>query len=85
MELASIKDPTLVANLVQKIREAPVKENNEHSGPRYFIAFHFRDGIASARAYWLKSGELARGIMLPPEFTTAVKEALKRAAPYSSN
>lgn len=78
-ELAAIKDPTLVANLVRGVLNAPIQNSADHSGLRYFIAFHFRDGTATSRAYWINSGELSRGIMLPPEFATTVKEALKRA------
>jgi hypothetical protein len=78
-EIAVIKDPVIVKELVRKVLDAPLRDNKDHSGPRYFMAFHFRDGTATARAYWLNSGQLFRRIMLPPEFATAARQALERA------
>ena len=61
------------------VLDAPVNRNGiRDPGPRYFIVFHFRDGTTTSRAYWLNSGQLARGIMLPPEFANAVRDALKQ-------
>ena len=83
-EIAAIKDPAVVTNLVRKVLDARIQDNSNNSGPRYFIVFHLRDGTRTApRSYWLNSGELwlslSRGIMLPRQFATAVREALKRA------
>jgi hypothetical protein len=78
-ELAAIDDPEEVAALVELVLAAPVDQgNHEHDGPRYFIAFHLSDGTEVAHSYRLNSGELHRGIMLPPEFATAVERALAR-------
>jgi hypothetical protein len=49
----------------------------EHDSPTYFIAFHLDDGTVVTRAYWLSSGQLARGILLPALFGVAVQAALR--------
>jgi hypothetical protein len=78
-ELASIKDPQQVTRLVTMVLEAPVDQTSvSQGGTRYFLAFHLTDGTAVTRAYWLNSGELARGILLPRAFRTAIEQALKR-------
>ena len=78
-ELAAIDDPDEVAALVELVLAAPVDQNNQdHEGQRYFIAFHLTDGTEVVRSYWLESGELSRGVILPPEFATAVERALAR-------
>ena len=41
-----------------------------------FIAFHLTDGTESTHAFWLRSGALWRGIILPREFADAVVQAL---------
>lgn len=52
-ELAAIKDPERVTDLVWQVMNAPAKGGLGSDGPIYFIAFHFRDGTASARAFWV--------------------------------
>ena len=80
-EIGAIKDSALLARLVRIVLDAPVNRDNKDydTGPRYFIVIHFRDGTTSPHAYWLNSGELSRGIMLPTEFADAVRDALKQA------
>ncbi len=76
-ELAAIRDPSQVETLVDMVLVAPVDQTRrDQDSPRYFIAFHLDDGTTLVRAYWLGSGELSRGIMLPREFRTAIEEAL---------
>ena len=76
-ELAAIDDPDQVAALVALVLAAPVDQRpRDHDGPRYFVAFQLIDGTRVANAYWLDSGELHRGIMLSPEFASAVQHAL---------
>ncbi len=76
-ELGVVKDPTQVVALVTMIFDAPVNQRTqERDSASYFLAFHLDDGTAVTRAYWLGSGELARGILLPPGFGDAVRHAL---------
>lgn len=76
-ELITIDDRTEVESLVTMVLAAPVdQQNRDHDGPRNFVAFHLTDGTVVARSYWLDSGELHRGIMLPPQFRVAVEQAL---------
>lgn len=78
-ELAAIKDPKQVVRLVSMVLQAPVDQHAvNQSGIMYFLVFHLKDGTAVTRAYWLDSGELARGILLPKAFGTAVEQALKK-------
>ena len=83
-EIGAIKESALLAKLVRMVLDAPVnQENKDHPAPRYVIVIHFRDGTMTSRAYWLNSGELSPGIMLPREFANAVRDSLKRAGPSS--
>jgi hypothetical protein len=76
-ELGAIRDPTHVGALVTMILHAPVNpQYQESDSATYFIAFYLDDGTALTRAYWLGSGELARGILLPPAFGAAIQQAL---------
>jgi len=78
--LAAIDDPEEVAALVQLVLDAPVDHGTRSAdGTRYFVAFDLDDGTAVVRAYWPGSGELHRGIMLPPEFAAMVEHALTAA------
>jgi hypothetical protein len=78
-ELAAIKDPKQVTNLVSMVLGAPVDQNHaSKGGTRYFLVFHLKDGTAVTRAYFLDTGELARGILLPKAFGFAVEQALKK-------
>ena len=73
-ELGAIKDPQQIANLVDMVLSAPVNQSHQNAdASRYFIALHLIDGTATVRAYWPKSGELSRGILLPPAFAAAIE------------
>ncbi|MDB5074064.1 MAG: hypothetical protein JWO42_243 [Chloroflexi bacterium] len=77
--LATITDPRIVARLVGVVLHGPVDQaRTESTSAKYFITFLLRDGTVITRAYWLASGQLARGIMTPPAFRAAVDRALKR-------
>lgn len=78
-ELAAIKDPERVADLIWHVMNAPAKGGLGMAGPRYFIAFHFRDGTASSRAFWIESGRLYSDIMLPREFCEAIEETIRNS------
>ncbi len=77
-ELGAIKDPKRVAALVAMVLEAPIDQNRQGGHRQYFIAFHLADGTVVTRAYWLDTGELARGILLPKAFGLAIKAALPK-------
>jgi hypothetical protein len=78
-ELAAIKNPKQVAQLVAMVLSAPVDQTRVgQGGPQYFLAFHLKDGTVVIRAYWLNSGELTRGILLPKAFGSVVAHALSR-------
>jgi len=77
-ELAAIKNPKQVAQLVAMVLSAPVDQTRVgQGGPQYFLAFHLKDGTVVIRAYWLNSGELTRGILLPKAFGSVVAQALR--------
>jgi hypothetical protein len=76
-ELGAIKSKVEVDALLEMVLQAPVNQQlNNHSGARYFIAFHLNDDTVVARAYWPSTGELSRGIVLPQQFRQTVEQAL---------
>ncbi|HLH63078.1 MAG TPA: hypothetical protein VKV20_15465 [Ktedonobacteraceae bacterium] len=76
-ELGSIKNSKQVEDLVTMVLNAPVNQNYQsQESSQYFIDFHLRDGTSVIRAYWPDSGELSGGILLPPVFGAAIKQAL---------
>jgi hypothetical protein len=76
-ELASIKDNIQVQMLVQMVLDAPVNQKiNRHGSMIYSFVFYLKDGTVVNRSYWLDTGELNRGILLPDEFGEAIKAAL---------
>lgn len=76
-ELGSIIEKTKVENMVGMVLAASVnQEFRGNDGQRYFISFHMFDGTDVTRCYWIKSGELARGILLPDDFSNEIKKAL---------
>jgi len=78
-QLGAITDPRHIATLIGLILAAPVdQQRTDQNGVRYFIAFHLMDGTTVTRAYWPDSGELARGIMAPPAFRSAVERVARR-------
>jgi len=76
-ELAAIKNRAQVDALVGMVLQAPVNQQlSDHSGARYFVAFHLSDGTAVLRAYWPNTGELSRGIVLPQQFRQGIEQAV---------
>lgn len=76
-QLGAIKDPHEVTALVNMVLQAQVNQKYVSQGSvQYFITFYLVDGTSVTRAYWLNSGELARGILLPKTFGTAVVQAV---------
>jgi hypothetical protein len=81
-EVGRIVDPQQIAALVELVLAAPVDQSQPPvagDGQRYFVVFYFKDGTATKRLYALDSGELSRGIVLPPEFRTAIEAAVQQA------
>jgi hypothetical protein len=79
-KLASIQDPAAITHLVRITLQAPVYEAIQPAGTRYFVAFHFRDGTDSVRAFWPSMGLLQRGIIAGPEFARIILSALPSPA-----
>jgi hypothetical protein len=77
-QIAAISDRGSVDRLVGLLLGAPVDQQTEvgHAGSRYFLLFHLDDGSAVLRAYFRDSGEVSRGILSPPEFRTAIEQAV---------
>jgi hypothetical protein len=76
-ELGAIKGMTEVGNLVNIVLNSDVDQSSHvYDGQRYFISFHLQDGSSITKCYWIDSGELSRGIMLPDEFGIEIKKAL---------
>lgn len=76
--LGEISDAGKVASLTAMVLSAPVNQSQQSTdGPRYFIAFNLLDGTRVTRAYWPGTGELSRGILLPPAFAGAVASAVR--------
>jgi hypothetical protein len=76
-ELATITDQPRITRLVEMIGGAPVdQEASTRSDDRYFLVFYLRDGTRVSRAFWPKTGELSRGIMLPNEFSQTIRQAI---------
>lgn len=76
-ELGAIKDRQQIANLIDMVLNAPINQRYLSTDSlRYLIAFHFMDGMATVRAYWPRSGELSRGILLPPAFASAIENSV---------
>ncbi len=81
-ELAAVHKQGVVDALVGMILRAPVDQTrrNDPGLHEYFIDFHLRDGTETTRSYWPTSGEMSRGILLPPAFASAVADALNGSA-----
>lgn len=80
-ELAAVHNQDQVDALIGMVLIAPVDQTpRSNAGPQYFIDFHFDDGTETTRSYWLTSGELSRGILLPPAFASVVTDTMSGAA-----
>lgn len=77
-ELAAIHDAAVVSHLVEIILQAPVDQAIQppQDETQYFVAFHFRDGTQSLRAFWPSMGLLQRGILAGPEFARSIVSSL---------
>lgn len=75
--LGAIKDPKQVSQLVTLVQQAPVDQNTQTGNKQYFLVFHLTDGTVVTRAYWMDTGVMARGILLPQTFAFAIEAALR--------
>jgi hypothetical protein len=80
--LGSIEGPRHLEHLVRLILRAPAVEQDPARGPQddehYVVSFHLRDGTAASRLFNAKTGYLAGGVVVPDQFTAAVREAIGR-------
>ncbi|WP_425800768.1 hypothetical protein ACHOLT_11590 [Desulfitobacterium sp. Sab5] len=78
-EIVAIRDVTKINEMVDMLLKAPVNPSSrsERTGKRYFISYHLKDGSEFKGAYWSESGQYSNEFMLPADFGTLVKEALK--------
>src|SRR5919106_1357419 len=80
--LGSIEDPRQTEHLVRLVLRAPAVEQDPARGPQddehYVVSFHLRDGTAASRLFNAKTGYLAGGVVVPDQFTAAVREAIGR-------
>lgn len=66
-----------VARLVDLIDSAPVsRAPRPAGGQEYELVFKLKDGTASARTFDIGSGWLAGGLLLPPDFGSAIQAAV---------
>lgn len=87
-ELGAVHNQDQVGALIGMVLKAPVDQTlRSNAGPQYFIDFHFSDGTETTRSYWPASGELSRGVLLPPAFASIVTGVLNGIAttPTGSN
>ena len=81
--LGSIDNPQQVQRLVRLVLRGPVVEQDPaRRGPQddepYVVSFHLRDGTATSRSFNAKTGFLAGGVVVPAEFTAAVRQVVGR-------
>jgi hypothetical protein len=78
--VATLADAHLVTTLVSLLLSAPVDQSRQSgdTGARYFLAFHLGDGTQVSRLYLPDAHEVARGIILPDAFVSALAAALAR-------
>lgn len=78
VEVARIKDRPRVAELVQRVLEAPVGPTRGRAEDRYcFVVFNMVDRTAVRRAFSPGTGELMPGVFAPRAFSDAVESALR--------
>ena len=77
--LGEITATDMVASLTAMVLAAQVDQSRHPTdGQRFFIAFNLLDGTRVSRAYWLETGMLSRGMLLPPAFAAAVARAIRK-------
>lgn len=75
--IATIEEESIIEEFVEALLAAPVDQlNRDHDGPRYFLGIRLADGTAVVRAFWLNTGELARGIMGSSDLASIVSGAV---------
>jgi hypothetical protein len=78
VELARIKEPGQVDELVRRVLASPVGAPTARIEDRYcFVVFNLADRTAVRRVFFPENGELSPGVFTPPEFTEAVSSALQ--------
>ena len=68
--------------LVGLLLRAPIAEQDPAGTAQeyepYVVSFHLRDGTATSRLFNAKTGFMAGGVLLPDEFTAAIRQATAR-------
>ena len=78
-QLGEITGADQIGSLTALVLAAQVDQSRRPTdGQRYFLAFNLHDGTRVRRAYWPATGELSRGILLPPAFAAAITHALRQ-------
>lgn len=80
--LGLIEGRSQVQRLVGLVLRAPVAEQDPAGTAQdyepYVVSFHLRDGTATSRLFNAKTGFMGGGILLPDEFTAAIRQAIAR-------
>ena len=74
----TIGAPPDVEALVEMIRRGPVGRPQAHAvaEPRYWLTVWLTDGTTLGRAFFVETGELMGGVVLPPEFRAVLDRYL---------
>lgn len=80
--LGLVEGRSQVQRLVRFVLRAPVAEQDPAGTAQdyepYVVSFHLRDGTATSRLFNAKTGFMGGGILLPDEFTAAIRQAIAR-------
>jgi hypothetical protein len=80
--LGLVEGRSQVQRLVRLVLRAPVAEQDPAGTAQdyepYVVSFHLRDGTATSRLFNAKTGFMGGGILLPDEFTAAIRQAIAR-------
>jgi hypothetical protein len=80
--LGFIEGRSQVQRLVGLLLRAPVAEQDPAGTAQEYepsvVSFHLRDGTATSRLFNAETGFLAGGVLVPDEFTAAIRQATAR-------
>jgi hypothetical protein len=81
-QLGRITDPSVLADLAQKIMSAKVDHSTDtphDDSDRWFLYLTTSDGLTVRRAFWRSNGELSRGILLDAQAASLLEGAATSA------
>jgi hypothetical protein len=80
--LGFIERRSPVQRLVGLVLRAPVVEQDPAGTVQdyelYVVSFHLKDGTATSRLFNAKTGFMGGGVLVPDEFTAAIRQAIAR-------